>query len=56
MKMYPPVYLQRLRALCSHYDVHFIADEIAVGFGRTGTLFACQQADIMPDFMCLSKG
>ncbi|MBH9787906.1 aminotransferase class III-fold pyridoxal phosphate-dependent enzyme, partial [Clostridioides difficile] len=43
-------------ALCSHYDVHFIADEIAVGFGRTGTLFACQQADIMPDFMCLSKG
>ncbi|WNN74658.1 adenosylmethionine--8-amino-7-oxononanoate transaminase [Lysinibacillus capsici] len=56
MKMYPPVYLQRLRALCSHYDVHFIADEIAVGFGRTGTLFACQQADVMPDFMCLSKG
>ncbi|WP_141903629.1 adenosylmethionine--8-amino-7-oxononanoate transaminase [Lysinibacillus sp. Y5S-8] len=56
MKMYPPIYLQRLRALCSHYDVHFIADEIAVGFGRTGTLFACEQADIAPDFMCLSKG
>ncbi|KUF31932.1 MULTISPECIES: adenosylmethionine--8-amino-7-oxononanoate transaminase [Lysinibacillus] len=56
MKMYPPIYLQRLRALCSHYEVHFIADEIAVGFGRTGTLFACEQADITPDFMCLSKG
>lgn len=56
MKMYPPVYLKRLRALCTQYDVHLIADEIAVGFGRTGTLFACEQADITPDFMCLSKG
>ncbi|MFS0815590.1 adenosylmethionine--8-amino-7-oxononanoate transaminase [Lysinibacillus sp. 1P01SD] len=56
MKMYPPIYLQRLRALCSQYDVHLIADEIAVGFGRTGTLFACEQAGISPDFMCLSKG
>ncbi|QPQ35288.1 adenosylmethionine--8-amino-7-oxononanoate transaminase [Lysinibacillus sp. JNUCC-52] len=56
MKMYPSIYLQRLRELCTNYDVHLIADEIAVGFGRTGTLFACEQAAISPDFMCLSKG
>ncbi|MEK5332432.1 adenosylmethionine--8-amino-7-oxononanoate transaminase [Lysinibacillus sp. FSL W8-0992] len=56
MKMYPVIYLQRLRELCTAYDVHLIADEIAVGFGRTGTLFACEQAEISPDFMCLSKG
>lgn len=56
MKMYPVIYLQRLRELCTTYDVHLIADEIAVGFGRTGTLFACEQAEISPDFMCLSKG
>ncbi len=56
MKMYPPIYLKRLRELCTAYDVHLIADEIAVGFGRTGTIFACEQAGIAPDFMCLSKG
>ncbi|MEH6942912.1 adenosylmethionine--8-amino-7-oxononanoate transaminase [Bacillus sp. JJ722] len=56
MKMYPPSYLKKLKKLCEQYDVHLIADEIAVGFGRTGTLFACEQADITPDFMCLSKG
>ncbi len=56
MKMYPSIYLRRLRELCTNYDVHLIADEIAVGFGRTGTLFACEQAAISPDFMCLSKG
>ncbi len=56
MRMYDPVYLKLLRAACNKYNVHLIADEIAVGFGRTGTLFACEQANITPDFMCLSKG
>jgi len=56
MRMYPPSYLSGLRDLCDHYRVHLIADEIAVGFGRTGTFFACEQAAVSPDFMCLSKG
>jgi len=55
MKMYHPVYLRLLRAACDRYGVHLIADEIAVGFGRTGTFFACEQANITPDFLCLSK-
>ena len=56
MAMYHPIYLNRARELCSQYGVHLIADEIAVGMGRTGTLFACEQANISPDFLLLSKG
>ncbi|WP_296755707.1 adenosylmethionine--8-amino-7-oxononanoate transaminase [Thiobacillus sp.] len=69
MAMYHPVYLKRARELCSQYQVHLIADEIAVGFGRTGTMFAFEQAvaptphpspltphAARPDFICLSKG
>ncbi len=56
MRMYDPVYLALLREACDRHGVHLIADEIAVGFGRTGTLFACEQAGISPDFLCLSKG
>ena len=56
MRMYDPVYLSLLRDACTRHGVHLIADEIAVGFGRTGTLFASEQARITPDFLCLSKG
>jgi adenosylmethionine-8-amino-7-oxononanoate aminotransferase len=56
MNMYPPAYLKRLRALCTRERIHFIADEIAVGFGRTGKMFACNHAAVSPDIMVLSKG
>jgi len=56
MAMHNPAYLARARELCTRYDVHLIADEIMTGFGRTGTMFACEQATIAPDFLCLSKG
>lgn len=60
MAMYHPIYLQRAREICHRYQVHVIADEIAVGFGRTGTMFACEQAagqvSEIADFICLSKG
>nr|WKF58077.1 Adenosylmethionine-8-amino-7-oxononanoate aminotransferase [Paraburkholderia busanensis] len=56
MAMHDASYIAGLRALCDQYGVHLIADEIAVGCGRTGTFFACEQAGIWPDFLCLSKG
>ncbi|MFA5517235.1 MAG: adenosylmethionine--8-amino-7-oxononanoate transaminase [Desulfuromonadales bacterium] len=56
MRIYPPAYLRKLRALCDACQVHYIADEIAVGFGRTGMMFANEHARVAPDLMCLSKG
>ena len=56
MKIYPPLYLKKLRELCDKHNVHIIADEIATGFYRTGKMFACNHADITPDIMCISKG
>jgi len=56
MRMYDAEFLTLLRELCDRHDIHLIADEIAVGFGRTGKMFACEHARITPDFLCLSKG
>lgn len=56
MLMHPAAYIAGLRELCTRYGVHLIADEVAVGFGRTGTMFACEHAGVSPDLLCLSKG
>ena len=56
MVMHPPGYLRGVRELTRRYDVLLIADEVAVGFGRTGTMFACEHEDVSPDFLCLAKG
>jgi len=56
MHMYHSLYLKLVREICDKYDVHLIADEVMVGFGRTGKLFACEHAEISPDFLVLSKG
>ena len=56
MRMHDPRYLRRARELCDAHGVFLVADEIAVGFGRTGSLFACEQAGVQPDLLCLSKG
>lgn len=56
MKIYPASVLSEMRAICSRYKTLFIADEVMTGWGRTGTLFACDQAGVVPDLLCLSKG
>ncbi|MEZ6133031.1 MAG: adenosylmethionine--8-amino-7-oxononanoate transaminase [Planctomycetaceae bacterium] len=54
--VHPPGYLKHVRQLCTEYGIPLIADEVAVGFGRTGTMFACEQEDVQPDFLCVAKG
>jgi len=56
MIMHPPAFLRSLRASCTRHGVFLIADEVMTGFGRTGSLFACDKAGISPDFLCLAKG
>jgi adenosylmethionine-8-amino-7-oxononanoate aminotransferase len=56
MIVHPVEFLQKVRALCTQYDVLLIADEVLTGFGRTGKMFACEVAAVVPDLMCLSKG
>jgi len=56
MLFYPAAVLAEMRAICARYGVLFIADEVMTGWGRTGTLLACEQAEVVPDILCLSKG
>jgi adenosylmethionine---8-amino-7-oxononanoate aminotransferase len=56
MLVHPDGFLSAARALCSRYAVHLIVDEVATGFGRTGTMFACEQESVSPDFLCVAKG
>jgi len=56
MHMYHPLYITKAKRVCEKYGVHLIADEIMTGFGRTGTMFGCEQAEVTPDYMTLSKG
>lgn len=56
MIVYPETYLQGAADLARQYNIHLIVDEVATGFGRTGEMFACDRAEVSPDFMCLSKG
>jgi adenosylmethionine-8-amino-7-oxononanoate aminotransferase len=53
---HPPGYLRAVRELCDEHGLLLICDEVATGFGRTGTMFACEQEDVAPDFLCLAKG
>lgn len=56
MLVHPPGYLAKAAELCRRHNVHVILDEVATGFGRTGTMFACEREGVQPDFMCLAKG
>ena len=56
MQLQPRGYLRAVRSLCDRHDAFLICDEVATGFGRTGTMFACEQEDVVPDFLCLAKG
>ena len=56
MLVHPPGYLERVRSLTREHGIPLIADEVAVGFGRTGTLFACEQENVSPDLLCMAKG
>jgi adenosylmethionine---8-amino-7-oxononanoate aminotransferase len=56
IRVQPPGYLRRMRELCDRHEIFLICDEVATGFGRTGTMFACEQERVAPDFLCLGKG
>jgi adenosylmethionine-8-amino-7-oxononanoate aminotransferase len=56
MRLQPPGYLRAVRELCDRHGTLLVCDEVATGFGRTGTMFACQQEDVVPDFLCVAKG